>query len=228
MQRPSLCITADGKQKRFDCVRQNALYLRHFSVRQVLRCPAGTDPGCQIISGFGHHLELTDRLALDLMLVSIRCHGEFQKYEVMTLSLMGGQAEKKKKPKQNKTKTRNPSSKAAKQIERTFLISDCSQYNRTLFLPFITDFMSLLASIWCKATRSSDGLRGLVADTLESPAARNEDQKTFATANATATSPGFKKGAALTTGILEHFLSCKIKRKVFRPIRMRCYSKPHS
>ena len=37
-----------------------------------------------------HHLELTDRLALDLMLVSIRCHGEFQKHEIMTLSLEGG------------------------------------------------------------------------------------------------------------------------------------------
>ena len=42
-------------------------------------------------------------------------------------------------------------------------------------LPFMTDFMSLLASIWWRATRSSDGLRGLVADTLESPDNNTDD-----------------------------------------------------
>ena len=28
------------------CVRQNAYYLRHFSLPRVLRCPAGIDRGC--------------------------------------------------------------------------------------------------------------------------------------------------------------------------------------
>jgi len=42
-----------------------------FSVPQVLQRPASVDQGCQVISGFGRGLELTDTLGLDLMLVSI-------------------------------------------------------------------------------------------------------------------------------------------------------------
>ena len=64
-----------------DCLVLSSRYLfvpfdrarTRFSVPQVLRCPAGIDCGCQVISGFGRHLELTDTLGLDLMLVSIRC-----------------------------------------------------------------------------------------------------------------------------------------------------------
>ena len=41
-------------------------------------------------------------------------HCEFQNYEVMTMSVVGGQPKKHT----------NPSYKAAKHIERTFLISD--------------------------------------------------------------------------------------------------------
>ena len=54
-------------------VRQNAYYLRRFSVPRILRCPSGIDRACQVISGFGRHLGLTDTLGLDLMLLSIRC-----------------------------------------------------------------------------------------------------------------------------------------------------------
>ena len=35
--------------------------------------PAGIDRGCQVISDFRRHFELTDTLGRDLMLVSIRC-----------------------------------------------------------------------------------------------------------------------------------------------------------
>ena len=45
-------------------------YLRRFSVLRVLLCPTGIDRGCQVISGFGRHLGMTDTLGLDLMLVS--------------------------------------------------------------------------------------------------------------------------------------------------------------
>ena len=59
---------------------------------------ASTDPGCEVISGFGHHVEVTDVLA------SISCryrsdagqdefrlvYCEFQKYEVMIISVVGG------------------------------------------------------------------------------------------------------------------------------------------
>ena len=71
--------------------------------RRVLRCPTGIDRGCQVISGFRRHLELTDILGLDLMLVSIRCQirYEFQKYEVMTMSVVGG------RPKKNNTHINN-------------------------------------------------------------------------------------------------------------------------
>ena len=44
-----------------------------FQFPRVWRCPAGIGRRCQVISGFGHHLGLTDTLGLDLMLVSIRC-----------------------------------------------------------------------------------------------------------------------------------------------------------
>ena len=45
-------------------------YLRRFSVLRVLLCVTGIDRGCQVISGFGRHLGMTDTLGLDLMLVS--------------------------------------------------------------------------------------------------------------------------------------------------------------
>ena len=37
------------------CVRQNAYYLRRFSVSRVLWCPAGIYRGCQVISSFRPH-----------------------------------------------------------------------------------------------------------------------------------------------------------------------------
>ena len=43
------------------------------SVPRVLPFPAGVDRGCQVISGCGRHLGLTDTRGLDLMLLSIRC-----------------------------------------------------------------------------------------------------------------------------------------------------------
>ena len=89
--------------------------------------PAGIDRGCWVISGFGHHLGLTDTL---VHLVSMSCwyrsgarqdefrlsqaalSCEFQKYDVMTMSEVGGQPKKK-----------IPSYKATKR-KRTFLIFD--------------------------------------------------------------------------------------------------------
>jgi len=62
------------------CLRHNTL--RRFSFPRVLRCSAGIDFGCYVISGFGRHLGLCDTLSLDVML-----YGEFQKYEVMTKSV---------------------------------------------------------------------------------------------------------------------------------------------
>ena len=87
-------------------VRQNAYYLRRFSVPRVLRYPAGIDRGCLVISGFGHHLGLTDTLASmscwyrsdagqDEYRLSQAAFGEFQKYEVMTMSVVGDQSKKK-------------------------------------------------------------------------------------------------------------------------------------
>jgi len=73
---------------------------------------------------------LTDTLGLAFMLVSIRCqttwiqnqrlklkllYCEFRKYEVMTMSVVGGQP---------KRETANPSYKATKHIQRTLLISN--------------------------------------------------------------------------------------------------------
>ena len=59
----------------------------------------------RVISGFRRHIELTDD-TLGLMLVSIRCqirikylkllNREFHKYEVMTVSVVGGHSKKKK------------------------------------------------------------------------------------------------------------------------------------
>ena len=70
---------------------------------------------------FGRHLSLTDTLGLDLMLGSIQCQTRFkllyyecQKYEIMTICVVGGQPRK----------LANPSHKATKQNKRTFLISD--------------------------------------------------------------------------------------------------------
>ena len=51
-------------------VGQNPHYLRRFSVPRLLRCPAGTDCGFQVISCFRRHLGLTDTVGLDLMLAS--------------------------------------------------------------------------------------------------------------------------------------------------------------
>ena len=56
-----------------NCVRQNAYYLRPFLSPRVLRCPAGIDRGCWVISGFDRHLGLCDTPGLDVILVSIRC-----------------------------------------------------------------------------------------------------------------------------------------------------------
>ena len=60
----------------------------------------------RVISGFRRHIELTDD-TLGLMLVSIRCqirikylkllNRKFHKYEVMTVSVVGGHSKKKKK-----------------------------------------------------------------------------------------------------------------------------------
>ena len=62
--------------------------------------------GCQVISGFGCHLGLTDTLGLDLMQVPDKMNAdarqdefkllycEFQKCEVMTMSVVGGQPKK--------------------------------------------------------------------------------------------------------------------------------------
>ena len=79
----------------------------------------------QVISGFGYHLGLTDtrpqsHAGIDSMpdkmnldhLKQLYC--EFQKYEVMTMSVIGGQP----------NKHANPSYKAIKHIRHTFLISD--------------------------------------------------------------------------------------------------------
>ena len=64
--------------------------------------PTGIDRGCQVISGFGRHLGLTetrshagidlmsDKMNLDLKLL----YCEFQKYGVMTISVVGGQPKK--------------------------------------------------------------------------------------------------------------------------------------
>ena len=68
-----VAVISERTGKCINCVRQNAYYLRRFSVPRVLRCPAGIDRGCWVISGFRHRLGLTDTLGLDLMLVSIRC-----------------------------------------------------------------------------------------------------------------------------------------------------------
>lgn len=59
-----ICITA--------FVRRHIIYVV-FSVPQVLRYPVYIDRGCQIMSGFGRHLVLTDILGLDLMMALIRC-----------------------------------------------------------------------------------------------------------------------------------------------------------
>ena len=61
------------------CVQLIAWYLRHFSVPWVLRRRAGCDRGCQVISGFGRHLGLTDTLGLDLTFESRHHRGFFQK-----------------------------------------------------------------------------------------------------------------------------------------------------
>lgn len=75
-----------------NCVRQNAYYFRRFSFPRDLRCPAGIDSGSYVISGVGRHLGLCDTPSLDVMLYS-----EFQKYEVMTKSVVCGQPKKKTK-----------------------------------------------------------------------------------------------------------------------------------
>ena len=69
-------------------------------------------------SGFGRHLGLTVTHGLDLEQDLKLFYCEFQKYEVMTMSVAGGQPKKHA----------NPSDKATKHIERTFLISDFYQY----------------------------------------------------------------------------------------------------
>ena len=52
----------------------DCILLHHFSVLWVLRCSAGIDGGCQVISGFHCHLGLTNTLlGLDLMLILIQC-----------------------------------------------------------------------------------------------------------------------------------------------------------
>ena len=85
-----------------------------------MRCPAGINRGCQVTSVVCSHLGLTDTLDHDLMLldnVNLGYHKllycEFQKYEVMIISVVGGQ--------QKKRKNANPSYKATK---HTFLIFD--------------------------------------------------------------------------------------------------------
>ena len=72
-------------------VRKNGYYLRRFLVSRVLRCPAGTDHGCQVSSGFGRHLGLTDTFGLDLKLR----YCEFQKNEDMNMSVVGGRQKNK-------------------------------------------------------------------------------------------------------------------------------------
>ena len=67
------------------------------------------------LSGFGCLLGVTDTLALDPMLVSIRSQAALLCiYEVIITSVVGGQPKNKC----------SPSYKATKHIKRTFLISD--------------------------------------------------------------------------------------------------------
>ena len=119
------------------------------SVPRILRCPAGIDRGSQVISVFCSHLGLTDTLDHDLMLLDngnldyhklLYC--EFQKYEVMTISVVGGQQKKK---------NANPSYKATK---HTFLISD---YYKWWFI--FSHFQALLQErfvIGCKSFGTAD------------------------------------------------------------------------
>ena len=97
-------------------------YLRHFSVPRVLRCPTGTDRGCLVISGFRRHLGLTDKMPDKMNLVYHKLlYCEFHEYEVMTMSVIGGQPKKHA----------NPSYKAIKHMERTFLISTSLLLNKS-------------------------------------------------------------------------------------------------
>ena len=72
------------------CVRQNAFYLRGFSVPRVLRCPAGIDRRCYVNLDFRRNLGLIDTLGLNPMLYEMNLdylkllYCEIQKYEVMT------------------------------------------------------------------------------------------------------------------------------------------------
>ena len=98
-------------------VRQKAYYLRRVQSHRfydVLLVLIANDRSFQV---FGRHLKLIDTLGLDLMLVSIRCqinldhlkllYGEFQKCEVITMSVAGGQPNKHANPSSKVTKHTN-------------------------------------------------------------------------------------------------------------------------
>ena len=118
------------------CVWQNEYYLC-FSVLRVLRCPAVTDRGCQVISGFRCHLALTDSLGLDLMLADRMnlddlklFYCEFQKYEVMTTSVGDGQPKKHE----------NHCYKVKTHIERSFLINTSIYNNQRILSKFTVEW----------------------------------------------------------------------------------------
>ena len=100
------------------CARQNAYYLRRFSFPRILRCPAGIDRGCWVISGFGRNLGLTH-------LASMSC---WQRSDDDGCSWWSAK-------KKTRTQTGNrllTRYKATKHIERTFLSSDYCYYVQNL------------------------------------------------------------------------------------------------
>ena len=81
---------------------------------------------------------MPDRMNLDYLKL---LNSEFQKYEVMIMSVVGGQPKKKKHG--------NTSYKATNHIQRTFLISDYHY------------LVKLITSIWGNHVSPADALRSV-------------------------------------------------------------------